>query len=157
MVHLSDPYTDQNMSEQRHLQLQPCLMRRISSQLCSFRSTRNRLMMPHHRPHSVILMIMFCSVKNSSISHVVEGQAAIGVLQVSGSGEPDVMSAGMLARCSMETCTLFSNLHRPQKMGLLGLTGQNHVLIPSPSHRVAKTPPPFCAKGAPYLRLVYFS
>lgn len=57
----------------------------------------------HHSPHRVMLIMIFCSVKNSSMSHVVEGHDAMGVLQVSGSGEPDVMSAGMLARwnCDM--------------------------------------------------------
>lgn len=44
-------------------------------------------------------MMMFCSVKNSSMSHVVDGQAADGVPQVDGSGVPEVISAGTLARC----------------------------------------------------------
>jgi hypothetical protein len=56
------------------------------------------MMHSYHNPHRVMLMMMFCSVKNSSMSHVVEGQDAMAVPQVSGSGEPDVMSAGMLAR-----------------------------------------------------------
>ena len=54
----------------------------------------------HHKPHNVMLMTIFCSVKNSSISHVVEGHAAAGVPQVSGSGDPLVTSAGMFARCN---------------------------------------------------------
>lgn len=45
--------------------------------------------------------MMFCSVKYSSISQVVEGHEATGVPQVSGSGLPEVTSEGMLARCVM--------------------------------------------------------
>ena len=43
-------------------------------------------------------MMMFCPVKYSFMSHVVEGQDATGIPQVSGSGVPAVTSAGMPAR-----------------------------------------------------------
>ena len=43
-------------------------------------------------------MMMFCSVKYSSMSQVVDGHDATGTPHVSGSGEPEVTSSGMLAR-----------------------------------------------------------
>lgn len=52
----------------------------------------------YQRPQSVMLMMMFCSVKYSSMSQVVDGQEATGVPQVSGSGVPEVTSDGTLAR-----------------------------------------------------------
>lgn len=89
------------MSRRRRRQRQPCRVHhKIDfSTIARVLDRRFALQtMTYHNPHKVILMMMFCSVKNSSMSHVVEGQAAIGVLQVSGSGEPDVISAGMFER-----------------------------------------------------------
>ncbi len=71
-------------------------------------------------------MIRFCGVKYVCISQVDDGENAVGVPQQDGSGLSVGTSAGILPR------------------------SKNQMLMPSSVHRVANTPPPLFANGAPY-------